>query len=516
MTRRRPRLTSKPFRGRGTDRRAAHRTIPVRPCAAGRGSSPSPCGSVWRRRSVACGHCRRWQLWLRPRATSGSPMQLVHLTTLTGEERGATFSPDGRQVAFTWNGEARANWDIYVKLIGSPEIKQLTTHPARDLAPRWSFDGRHITYYGRTFRGRRARRIIRPWRHRSSAERPRRAARSSWSPDDQWMRSVYRLGRAQRRRHLPLTRGRRATETTDTVSRRGRGLDAGFLTRRPSSGLRLMSRLHEQLSHASDHARCHICGNRTAPATDDGTHGYHRGVTWARNGAFVIFGAIQGPLNECGAPASTRMRRRIGSRWQHQAPCFLRRRSRRIGWYSREVRSMKTCMRWKSAVRSALSPDRPYSTAAPVSPDNKRIAFCSGRAGEATDVWIADADGSHPEQLTHGPGRWQCSPAWSRDGSSVAFNSRGGTGESQIFSIDVERRSRATPKSRAIEDAELSRTRWIYFRIKTRRDICVQRTAEHPSESRQPSGLPLGECRRRDTVLPRAPTIRIHEPTTRR
>ena len=34
-----------------------------------------------------------WQLWLRPRATSGSPMQLVHLTTLTGEERGATFSP---------------------------------------------------------------------------------------------------------------------------------------------------------------------------------------------------------------------------------------------------------------------------------------------------------------------------------------------------------------------------------------------------------------------------------------
>ena len=33
-----------------------------------------------------------------------------------------------------------------MKLIGSPEIKQLTTHPARELAPRWSFDGRHIAY----------------------------------------------------------------------------------------------------------------------------------------------------------------------------------------------------------------------------------------------------------------------------------------------------------------------------------------------------------------------------------
>ena len=52
---------------------------------------PPPCGSVWRRRSVACGYCRRLAAVLRPRATSGNPMQLVHLTTLTGEERGATF-----------------------------------------------------------------------------------------------------------------------------------------------------------------------------------------------------------------------------------------------------------------------------------------------------------------------------------------------------------------------------------------------------------------------------------------
>ena len=31
-----------------------------------------------------------------------------------------SFSPDGNQVAFSWNGEKQDNFDIYVKLIGSP------------------------------------------------------------------------------------------------------------------------------------------------------------------------------------------------------------------------------------------------------------------------------------------------------------------------------------------------------------------------------------------------------------
>ena len=155
------------------------------------------------------------------------------------------------------------------------------------------------------------------------------------------------------------------------------------------------------------------------------------------------------------------------------------------------------------------------------SPDNKRIAFCSGRAGEATDVWIADADGSHPEQLTHGPGRWQCSPAWSRDGSSVAFDSRGGTGESQIFSIDVERREprqltngrgdRRTPSwSRNGE--------WIYFSWDQGRgrDIWrVQRTGGAPERvTTTGSGLTAVESADGATLFYLAPrTIRIHEPT---
>lgn len=53
------------------------------------------------------------------------------------------------------------------------------------------------------------------------------------------------------------------------------------------------------------------------------------------------------------------------------------------------------------------------------SPDGKSIAFVSDRSGY-TNLWVADADGSHPRQLSH---ETQLtiftSPAWSPDGRSV-------------------------------------------------------------------------------------------------
>ncbi len=53
------------------------------------------------------------------------------------------------------------------------------------------------------------------------------------------------------------------------------------------------------------------------------------------------------------------------------------------------------------------------------SPDGKSIAFVSDRSG-VTNLWIADADGSHPRQLS---GETQLtvftSPAWAPDGSAV-------------------------------------------------------------------------------------------------
>ena len=58
--------------------------------------------------------------------TSYSGLQPVPLTTFPGNEHHATLSPDGSQVAFSWNGENQQNDDIYVQMIGSANPLRLT------------------------------------------------------------------------------------------------------------------------------------------------------------------------------------------------------------------------------------------------------------------------------------------------------------------------------------------------------------------------------------------------------
>ena len=73
-----------------------------------------------------------------------------------------------------------------------------------------------------------------------------------------------------------------------------------------------------------------------------------------------------------------------------------------------------------------------------LSPDGRRIAFESGRAGDGQEIWLAAADGSNPTQLTRGPGIWQGSPRWSPDGRRIAFDSQGEDGHWDIWTIDAD------------------------------------------------------------------------------
>ncbi|RPI21730.1 MAG: hypothetical protein EHM61_24025, partial [Acidobacteria bacterium] len=72
--------------------------------------------------------------------------RLVPVTTFQGSETTPSFSPDGNQVAFAWDGEDQQNRDIYVKMLGSQGLSRLTTHPGFDASPVWSPDGRWIAF----------------------------------------------------------------------------------------------------------------------------------------------------------------------------------------------------------------------------------------------------------------------------------------------------------------------------------------------------------------------------------
>ena len=67
-------------------------------------------------------------------------------TSYPGNEVTPSFSPDGSQVVFAWDGESGNNYDIYVKQIGPGSPRQLTKDPADEVRPRWSPDGKWIAF----------------------------------------------------------------------------------------------------------------------------------------------------------------------------------------------------------------------------------------------------------------------------------------------------------------------------------------------------------------------------------
>jgi Tol biopolymer transport system component len=68
------------------------------------------------------------------------------LTSYRGTQQSPAISPDGKQVAFSWEGESGDNLDIYVKLVAGGSPLRLTRDPADETSPAWSPDGSHIAF----------------------------------------------------------------------------------------------------------------------------------------------------------------------------------------------------------------------------------------------------------------------------------------------------------------------------------------------------------------------------------
>jgi len=104
--------------------------------------------------------------------------------------------------------------------------------------------------------------------------------------------------------------------------------------------------------------------------------------------------------------------------------------------------------------------------AAQFSPDGNQIAFESNRSGGAEEIWVAQADGSKPIQMTHNLGRHQGSPQWSPDGRWIAFDSEGEDGHWDIYVMESDgsrpRRLTTEPSDETIPSWSRD-GRWIYF-----------------------------------------------------
>src|SRR5208283_3168380 len=86
--------------------------------------------------------------WLLKRDAPIEVSGISPVTSYPGDEREPSLSPDGRQVAFSWNGEDGRR-HIYVKLLGEQRPLRLTQDSAEDSFPAWSPDGKQIAFMRR-------------------------------------------------------------------------------------------------------------------------------------------------------------------------------------------------------------------------------------------------------------------------------------------------------------------------------------------------------------------------------
>jgi DNA-binding winged helix-turn-helix (wHTH) protein len=124
--------------------------VPVSPCqpelsrpTVGRLRSWSiPVGIV---ALVAATGIATWRVWRNEKRTHDA-FQVLPETSYPGRETNPSFSPDGSQIAFSWDGEKGGNSHIYVKVVGENKVLRLTSDSRPESCPTWSPDGRHIAF----------------------------------------------------------------------------------------------------------------------------------------------------------------------------------------------------------------------------------------------------------------------------------------------------------------------------------------------------------------------------------
>jgi Tol biopolymer transport system component len=375
------------------------------------------------------------------------PSPTVVQLTSARQAHAGSFSPDGDEIVFASAGEKGDNWDIWLKIVGAAEARRLTTDPAVDDQPSWSPDGKQIAFL--RFPELHGARAITTWdpgvlhlvsplggSERRLSDLPLRGT-PSWSPDGRWL-AVAKAARGTDPPggiHLiPVGPG----EPRALTSPQPPAFD--FAPAFASDG--------SSLAYAScEGARPGVCDVHVLPLDSElkpegaprrltRQRLWNGGVAWTRDGRSIVYGTAQDPyLWRVGADGGAPPERVELAGRQASWP-FTTAGQDRLGFqrqiWDPDVYRLRLGSSPTPLIESTFADD-----AASYSPDGRRIAFCSNRADDTMEVWLADADGGNQVRLTHGPGRHQCG-GWSPDGQSITFYSQGEDGRHDIWTINVD------------------------------------------------------------------------------
>ena len=392
----------------------------------------------------------------------------VIVTSYSGDEAEPALSPDGKHIAFSWNGEKEDNYDIYVKLVDAGNPVRLTQNPAPERAPAWSPDGRFLLfvrtsgspptggYYVIPALGGAERKVADIPRVPSHRPTPT----GDWTPD---CKSLVIVDTSLEPPALALV-------SLDTMEKRK-------LTSPPAQTLgdylpkvspdgRWLAFARVENVTVQDWFVAPFGTGTAEPKRITNLRRAFQGTAWTADSRELIMGTyLEGSLQLARVSVSRPgTPKPLGVGPNSSQPSIARQGGRLA--YQHAYRDNNL---WRADLQNPSAP--PVRLIASTqdefqpdySSDGSKIAFISARSGD-NEVWTTDADGSNAVQVTT-QRAIPTAPRWSPDGRRIAFAMRPG-GNTDVYVVDAQggapRRLTTDPGNDA--SAYWSRDgKWIYF-----------------------------------------------------
>jgi Tol biopolymer transport system component len=349
----------------------------------------------------------------------------VPFNALPGREQNPSWSPDGKVVAFSWNGGDSAP-QIYIQRVGQAEPVRLTHGQGAEFRPVWSPDGREVAFI----------RSLRPgsfqvarvtvnggeqslvgeflWNWLSPDDLPA----LDWSPDGKtFLIAEHPSSTAPVRLVLfDLATGLRRPLTNPPEGSSG-DIDGKFS---PDGSMIAFRRggLGDLYVVSAD-------GESRVPARRlTGDNPGVRGIAWSRDGRRILFGSMEGgrgwgiwQVNVDGSGLSRVLTGSLNLSFPAASPDG---KTLAVEQQDIVVNLMRVPLEGAEAPH-LIAPSSRQDYSPVYSPDGKQILFVSSRSG-AIELWIANADGSNPHQITYRNGDgFAITPSWSPDGSQIVY-----------------------------------------------------------------------------------------------
>jgi Tol biopolymer transport system component/DNA-binding winged helix-turn-helix (wHTH) protein len=375
-------------------------------------------------------------IYLARRPTSDlADIKETPLTTLPGSEISPTFSPDGSQIAFGWDGENNgAGYDLYVQTVGSENPHRLTHDPVQpSFTAAWSPDGRFIAIRSQQ-QGSAMIELVPatggPPRPLTTVHGGLYGGLPSWSRDSK----TIVFAEVSMRPHADNVRAGLYLLPLDTLQPRFVETHCAvpvlpkFNPKQDSIAFGCIDRMDRTSLDVLEIGSGRVDELLTIKGAKKG-----KGLDWSADGRFLFY-AYTDP--DGGSFIWEMEAAHPEHRWRlplaHDA-CDLA--VNRNGDSLAYVQSFISANIWKLSltaqpvaqmlIASTRSQNNPN-----VSPDGSKIAFESDRSG-SHEVWISDSDGHNLQQITHF-GSLTGTPSWSPDSKLLAFDSRA-EGEANVY-----------------------------------------------------------------------------------